>query len=85
MLVNVMVLIVDIPKEVNAVKEYLKQIEEETMELADRIKLDGQRRAGLEGKFKNAYETLDLIKPEQPKTRVVDAKVDIKTGIKKVT
>lgn len=74
-------------KEVNAVKEYLKQIEEEVSALADRVKLDGQIRWGLEAKFKGIHDILD--KPAQPKieVNVVEprvAKVDVRTGIKKV-
>ena len=77
---NQMVLFVEIEKEVNAAKEYLKQIEEEAMEMADRLKLDGQRRVGLESKFKNAYSALDKT-VEQP---LKEAKVDSKMGIKKL-
>lgn len=76
-------------KEVNAVKQYLKQIEDEVAALADRLKLDGQIRWGLEAKFKGIHDILDKPKPvEQPKIEVnIEprvAKVDVRTGIKRV-
>jgi hypothetical protein len=67
-------------KEVNAIKEYLKQIEIETMEMADRLKLDAQVRWGLEDKFKKAYAALEIqdstpkiVLP--PKVMKIDAKI----------
>jgi hypothetical protein len=55
---------------VNDIKEYLKQIEIETMEMADRLKLDAQKRWGLEDKFKKAYAALET-EPEPEKPKVV--------------
>lgn len=77
-----MVLIVT-EKEVNAIKEYLKQIEQEAMELAESLKLDGQKRWGFQEKFRKAYEAIDAIKPEPEKPKV--AKIDVRTGIKRVS
>lgn len=69
-------------EKIDAIKEYLKQIELETMEMADRLKLDAQRRWGLEEKFKKAYAELDIKEPEdKPKV----AKIDMKSGIKKMS
>jgi hypothetical protein len=80
-----MVLMVAKEKEVNAIKEYLKQIEEETIEMADRLKLDAQKRWGLEDKFKHAYTAIEnLLKTEEPEKPKV-AKIDVKTGIKRVS
>lgn len=75
-----------VAKEANTIKEYLKQIEEEAIEMADRLKLDAQRRVGLEDKFKHAYAAIDnLLKTEEPDLEPPKvAKVDMKTGIKKV-
>jgi hypothetical protein len=68
-------------KEVNAVKEYLKQIEIETMAMADRLKLDSQTRWGIEDKFRHAYAALEIkAEPEPPRV----AKIDARAGIKRV-
>jgi len=64
---------------------YLKQIEEECFEMADRLKLDAHRRNGLESKFKNAYASLEK-KPEPVKLTVKqpEQKKEEKTSYKKI-
>lgn len=78
-----MVLVV-VKDEVNTIKEYLKQIEMEAMEMAERLKLDGQVKWGLDNKFKQAYAAIEkLLKPDEEPERPKVAKVDVRTGIKR--
>lgn len=88
-------------KELEDLKECIKLIESETMEIANVVKLDLHRRNGLESKFVTAYDIIEKMTPKLPKLepapkkevkpvktfdkpKKTTAKVDIKTGIKKI-
>jgi hypothetical protein len=85
--VTAMVLIVNLVKEINETKIYLKQIEDETKILIDVLKLGEPQKSGIYVKFEQLYIHFDNILKEAKKLETPEpgyAKIDLKTGIKKV-
>lgn len=82
-----MVLLLNIVKEVNETKIYLKQLEDETTNLIEMIKLGEPQKSGIYNKIKQVYDHLDNILKEAAKEEIPApkyAKIDMSTGIKKV-
>jgi len=77
----------NIVKEVNEVKFYLKQLEDETKALIEILKLGEPQKSGIYNKIKQTYDHLDNILKEAAKEEIPApkyAKIDMTSGIKKV-
>jgi hypothetical protein len=82
-----MVLLLNFVKEVNETKIYLKQLEDEMKNLIEMVKLGEPQKSGIYDKFQQTYDHLDAILKEAAKEEIPEpkyAKIDIKSGIKKV-
>jgi hypothetical protein len=86
--------LLNIVKELDAAKIYLQQLEKEVDYMVEYIKLGEPRRGGIYDKIKNLRQNLTNIEKEATKEEVKIpvsvsvtpgiAKVDVRTGIKKV-